>query len=319
MWIKDRAKCSGIISFSRFCFGTWLFGLLIILWGAWVRISHSGDGCGASWPSCDGQYLISLTNSAPVWIEWIHRATSGLFGLSVLCLVVAAFMKFPRGHSVRHIALLALLFTVLEALIGARLVLGELTGDHISLSRVLTMSVHLLNSLLLMGSLFICYRLSLGKIYHFRNISRIFAVGTAIVFFVIAFFGSLSALSVSIFPSVSLWQGMALDFDSGSHWLIRWRFLHPLLGIIFAGGLLVYIFSLFYSHKVSESQIIFTDSIWRRGGGSSILVICLCVVFLTGSANLLLLSPVVLKLGHLLSIYLLAMSFLLLCEKNTVT
>lgn len=308
--------------FSTYCFSILCFCLFIILWGAWVRISHSGDGCGQSWPSCDGQYLLEAGEKRKTWIEWIHRATSGLFGIAVLSLMIGAFFKFSLRHPVFKSSVCVLLFTVSEALIGARLVLAGLTGSNTSLARVLTMNLHLLNSLLLTGSLFICWRLSKCKNYSLSNAlfylkTKSFFFISLIIFFIIVFFGSLSSLSASLLPSHSLLEGISSDFNPESHWMIRLRLLHPLLALIFGGGFLLYYF---LKNTKSERgkglykiKSLFKD---RKISPQEIFIFCLIFALLSGFLNLLLLSPVFLKLTHLLIVYLLSMSFLLTLEKH---
>ena len=273
----------------------------MILWGAWVRISHSGDGCGQSWPSCQGQYLIDSGEQEKTWIEWIHRATSGLFGIVVLILVVWSFLKFPLRHPVCKSVLCVFLFTISEALIGARLVLAGLTGSNTSPVRMLTMNLHLLNSLLLVSSLFVCWRFSIGRRFSFSWQS----FTPILVFLMIAVFGSVSSLASSLFPSHSLWEGLALDFNPESPWLIRLRLLHPLLALILGGAFLYYCF---FKDKPEQGDKAQTCS-------RKIFIICLCLLLLSGLMNLLLLSPVFLKLTHLLIVYLLVMSFVLTLER----
>ena len=281
--------------FPHFVCAVLCFCLLIILWGAWVRISHSGDGCGQSWPSCQGQYFIDTEKPGKTWIEWIHRATSGLFGMTVILLVILSFLKFPPHHPVRKSTLYVLFFTISEALIGAGLVLAGLTGSNVSPARVLIMNLHLLNSLLLTSCLFICWRLSLKKSFVFPHLAPFVFIP---IFFLIAFFGSLSSLASSLFPSSSLWEGLTLDFASESPWLIRLRLLHPLLALIFGGGFLLYFFT-----------APFSSPRWKA------FALCLSLALLSGLMNLLLLSPVILKLTHLLLVYFLTMSFILILEK----
>ncbi len=298
--------------FCTFCFATLCFCLLVILWGAWVRISHSGDGCGQSWPSCHGQYLMDSGEQAKTWIEWIHRVSSGLFGIMVFILTVWTFLKFPFRQMICKSVLFVLFFTISEALIGARLVLAGLTGSDTSLARVLTMNLHLLNSLLLTSSIFICWRLSLGR--HFSlsvkdNLSlfsgRKHLIIFILIFFLLAFFGSLSSLSASLFPSSSLWQGLSMDFDSDSPWLIRWRLLHPVLALICGGGFLYYIL---------QKSLLKNSNFLPFSGSGKIFTFCLCLILFSGLMNLLLLSPVFLKLAHLLIVYLFSMSFILTLE-----
>ena len=260
-----------------------------------MRLSHSGEGCGPHWPSCHGGYLIDKNAESKTWIEWIHRATSGFFGLLVLLINIVTFIKVTPRHPLRKGVLLTLFLTVTEALIGARLVLAGLTTDNSSFMRAWTMNLHLLNSLLLMGSLFVCWRMALGKKYHWLVIKKKPVIIGILLFFIIAFFGSFSALSSSLFPSSSLWGGFLDDFNPRSHFLIRLRIWHPILALL--GGL-----GLFYWF--------WQGSFWKNKKTKKILILSLSLALLSGLLNLILLSPVFLKLTHLVAVYLLEISFL---------
>ena len=62
---------------QRFALGLLGYSLLVVLWGAYVRASFSGDGCGDHWPLCHGVVLPHQPNTKTV-IELAHRVTSGL-------------------------------------------------------------------------------------------------------------------------------------------------------------------------------------------------------------------------------------------------
>ena len=51
--------------------------ILSILAGAIVRATGSGDGCGASWPTCNGRVVPSLDTTSEI-IEFSHRSISCL-------------------------------------------------------------------------------------------------------------------------------------------------------------------------------------------------------------------------------------------------
>jgi heme A synthase len=51
----------------------------VIVFGAWVRISGSGAGCGEHWPTCHGALLPPRPSTKTV-IELSHRVTSALSG-----------------------------------------------------------------------------------------------------------------------------------------------------------------------------------------------------------------------------------------------
>ena len=89
-------------SSGRFALYAWAhlaYLIAVILFGAWVRITHSGAGCGAHWPLCDGE-IIPFEPSAEKLIEYTHRLTSGFLGLLTLALVVWSFLA-EVGRRVR--------------------------------------------------------------------------------------------------------------------------------------------------------------------------------------------------------------------------
>ena len=137
---------------ERFAWAVLGYTVLVILFGAWVRITGSGAGCGEHWPSCHGE-LVPRSPTAATIIEFTHRVTSGLCLLSVLALLWLARRVFPRGHAVRLGAALAVLFTITEALVGAGLVRFGLVDKNDSVARAVVMAIHLVNTSLLTAAL----------------------------------------------------------------------------------------------------------------------------------------------------------------------
>ena len=256
-------------------------GLFVILWGAWVRFSHSGDGCGAHWPLCHNE-LIPQGSSKKTWIEWIHRLSSSLFGFLVLALVFLSFKLFPPQHKVRLWSLLLLFFTFTEALIGAVLVLGGLTGQNSSLLRMIILNTHLLNSLSLAACCIFCYRSSRNEQIQFKKM--IYLGGS---FVLIALTGSIASLANTLFPSSSLLQGWIMDWSLNSPLFVRLRVLHPIVVLIlFLCGSFI-----FYKRKS------FRRSLQKP------LLIFLIFGFISGVFTLLTLSPIPMKLMHLFLAY----------------
>ena len=107
--------------FARLAWATVVVNLLVIVWGAYVRASFSGDGCGSHWPLCNGE-VVPAVPAFKTFVEFTHRATSGVALLLVMWLTWRAVKLFPRGHRVRRGAAAALFFIIVEALIGALLV-----------------------------------------------------------------------------------------------------------------------------------------------------------------------------------------------------
>ncbi|HRO67143.1 MAG TPA: COX15/CtaA family protein [Pseudobdellovibrionaceae bacterium] len=213
-----------------------IYTLLVILWGAWVRISHSGDGCGDSWPLCQGQFVPGtgeVAAHAKTWVEYTHRLMSGFYGVFVFALWFLILRRFPKGHDARKAAHAVLFFTVTEALLGAKLVIFGLVSQNASWVRTTVMSLHQMNSMLLSGTAALL-ALSLSS-SGFRWKPRSSFV--TILFLAIAVTGAWAALASTLFPSETLWEGIMKDFAPGSHHLLRLRVLHPLSALLGGGGL----------------------------------------------------------------------------------
>jgi heme A synthase len=122
------------------------------LWGAFVRATGSGAGCGNHWPLCNGE-LAPRTPALETLIEFSHRATSGIALLLTAGLLVWALRRYRKGHVVRIGAGLSMVFLVVEALIGAGLVLFEYVAANASLARAFWMAGHLANTFFLLAGL----------------------------------------------------------------------------------------------------------------------------------------------------------------------
>jgi len=127
----------------------------VILWGAYVRATGAGAGCGAHWPVCNGD-IVPRAPSTQTLIEYTHRVTSGLSMLLVIALFAVAVRMHPRGHTVRRAAGASLVLMFVEAGLGAGLVLLELVALDASVRRAVAMSLHLTNTFLLLAALGTC-------------------------------------------------------------------------------------------------------------------------------------------------------------------
>ena len=83
--------------------------VLVILWGAYVRASKSGDGCGSHWPLCNGLVVPNVSRFTTI-VEFTHRLTSGVAFILVVILLVRAWRTFGKGHPARAGALASLIF-----------------------------------------------------------------------------------------------------------------------------------------------------------------------------------------------------------------
>lgn len=92
--------------------------LLILLGGALVTKTDSGEGCGNSWPLCHGQ-LVPSEITMELVIEFAHRAVTGSVGIMVLVLSIWSWKKIGHIRETKFLSLASFIFLVLQALIGA--------------------------------------------------------------------------------------------------------------------------------------------------------------------------------------------------------
>lgn len=276
--------------FAKYSWGILGYTLLVILWGAYVRITGSGAGCGSHWPLCGGD-VVPRSPQIETIIEFTHRMTSGLAGILVLVLVIWAFRKYASGHPVRTGAVLSLVFMVTESLLGAGLVKFELVADNDSIARALTISAHLVNTFLLIAAMTLtAWWASGGKRVRIRGRGKtawllgIGLLGTLIL----GASGAVTALGDTLFPAGSLQEALRQDISPTAHILIRLRLFHPAIAIV-VGGYLVAITQLFDTFKDDPAT-------YRIG---QLLTGIVVVQLVAGAVNVALLAPVWMQLVHL--------------------
>ena len=228
-------------SFTRYAWAFLAYLLLVILFGAWVRITHSGAGCGSHWPTCHG-HIVPIDPSIETIIEFSHRLTSGLLGIFGLVLLGWAARRFGR-HRVTTASIVTLIFIVLEAAIGAGLVLKELVASDDSVPRAIVISLHLVNTLLLTGSAALAAWWSTDA----RPIApRALGTGTWILatgllaLLATSMTGAVTALGDTLFPvgateGVGVFERMTGDLSPAKHFLVRLRIIHPVVAVVAAG------------------------------------------------------------------------------------
>jgi heme a synthase len=218
--------------FGRFAAFVLAYLLFVILFGAWVRISGSGAGCGDHWPTCGGQ-LVPRAPSVQTLIEYTHRITSGTLGLMALGLPIWAFRVYPRRHPVRFFALATFLLVMLEAGIGAGLVLKQLVASNASGARAVAVALHLTNTLLLTGAAALTVasaraeRPASASALAVTSTGRAgigWLVGLLVGLVLVAASGAVTALGDTLFPVYSV-GGVAPP----DHFLVQLRVVHPLL------------------------------------------------------------------------------------------
>jgi heme A synthase len=281
----------------RFAWFAWAvlgFNLLVILWGALVRASKSGEGCGDRWPLCNGVVIPHAAQIATI-IEFTHRASTGIAFLSVLAMAIWAFRAF-RGEPVSRAASASLFFIVTEALLGAGLVLFKYVGADQSTGRAIYLSAHLVNTMLMLAAMALTAWWASGHRAIEASGSKATTLGLALIAaLVIAITGAMTALSDTLYPVTSLSAGLTADFSAASSALVRLRILHPVIAL--AAG--VYI-------------IIAAATMTRAHRLGRIVIALVVAQFAAGMLNVWLLAPIWLQLVHLLLADLLWIALVLL-------
>src|SRR5512144_707841 len=224
---------------ARFAWLVLAWNMVVILWGAFVRATGSGAGCGAHWPLCNGE-VVPRSPAIETMIEFTHRATSGVALLLVVALVLWIFRARPKGHPARLAAGAALAFILTEAAVGAGLVLFRLVAENEAVARALFMAGHLANTFLLLAALALtahwCATDAPLKREALARDGWSFALG-AVALLAVGKSGAIAALGDTLYPAQSLLGGLAQDLSATGAMLVRLRLAHPLLAL--AGALLL--------------------------------------------------------------------------------
>lgn len=275
----------------------------MVLWGAYVRASGSGAGCGNHWPLCNGEVLPQAPQIKTV-IEFTHRLMSGVVFFATAGLMAASVRVFPRGHRARRWAAASFAFLITEAMLGAGLVLFDYVGANSSVGRALYLSLHLVNTLFLLAALALTAWFSRREERQAGPMARL-AVAALPVAALIAVAGAIAALGDTLFPAMSLRAGIQQDLSTTGHFLLRLRVFHPALAVL--GGIL------FAAAAVQMLQFKQRPELYR---------VALAVLALTaaqlgaGALNLALLAPVWMQIVHLLLADLLWISLVLLAVES---
>ena len=270
--------------FARFAWWVLAWNVVVVLWGGYVRATGSGAGCGNRWPLCNGEVLPRAPRIETI-IEFTHRMTSGVALMLVAGLAVWAFRLFPRGHRVRRAAVLAAVFLVAEALLGAGLVLFRFVAHNASAGRALYLSAHLVNTQLLLGVLAATAWFAGTEARPLARRPGLFFAALPVAL-ALGVTGALAALGDTLFPAGSLAAGLRQEFASGSPALLRLRLLHPAVATL-CGAFLLY----------AGLRAVRVERLERTGWAA---VGLLLVQMVAGAVNVTLLAPVWMQIVHLL-------------------
>jgi cytochrome c oxidase assembly protein subunit 15 len=294
----------------RFSWSVLVYFIAVILWGSLVRATGSGAGCGNHWPLCNGT-VMQHSPRIDTFIECTHRITSAISFFSAVGLLIWTFLGTARGHLARIAATAAVVFTLIEAILGALLVKLGLTAQSQSPLRAPYLALHLTNTLLLLASLTLAAHL-LSRAHGYtrstiRIVAPIGAISAVVILLLVGVTGSLAALGDTLFPPTSLGAAFSQDFSSTSGWLIRWRWSHPTVAF-FASIFLVWL--LVRATRKSPH--------WDNRSLSALVLVLLAVQYALGVLDVLMLAPIWLQIAHLLGADVLWSALVVLAARVTL-
>jgi heme A synthase len=267
------------------------YNVLVILWGAVVRATGSGAGCANDWPLCNGE-VIPTPRHIEQLIEYSHRISSALDGFLVILLVFFAFRLYQKGSKVRLWSVLALVFIIIEGLLGRALVVNDWVAGNVSVARAVVVAIHLANTYILLATLAVTAWLAHidEKITLRRDrLANTLAIVALVLVISFSAMGAGTALGDTLFPPDSLLSEIQKDLDPASNFLIQLRIIHPVLAIL-SGGYLLYAL----------------NHLKNRGLGSrvhrivNILFVLMVIQGLAGGITILTLAPIYMQITHLL-------------------
>ena len=274
---------------ARFAWTVLYWNVAVVLWGAYVRATGSGAGCGNRWPLCEGD-VVGASANGQTFVEFTHRITSAISLLMVTGLVVWCWRVTKKGDWARHSAVFAAAFLANEALLGAALVLLKHVGNDQSAGRILFLCLHFGNTLLLLATL------SLTAVW-LSNDSRSFTligkwrevgfIGLGLLAtMLVGIAGAVAALADTLFPPTSLRSSLMQDFGSGTPALLRVRLFHPAVATVAA----CYVLWLIWRSSTGRNR-------FSRSAIALITLLFMQVVI--GMTNVLFLAPVWNQIAHL--------------------
>lgn len=294
-------------AFTRFAWTVLGVNLAVVAWGAFVRATGSGAGCGRHWPTCNGE-IVPRAPAVATLIEFGHRASSGIALLLVVALLVWAVRAFPAGHAARRAAWTALAFMIAEALVGAGLVLFGWVAKDASAARGWVMAIHLTNTFLLLAALALTAAWSAGPAGFAApgrgGLAGALAAALAAVL-VAGVTGAVAALGDTLYPATSFAAGLREELSPDAAVLLRLRVLHPFAAVAAGAALLA----------VARAALRARPDPRVRRAATAVAVL-IAVEILAGALNVLLLAPVWLQLVHLLVADLLWLAAVLLAAET---
>jgi cytochrome c oxidase assembly protein subunit 15 len=276
---KPHLRASRWLStYAAFVLG---FMVIVILEGAVVRATGSGAGCGQHWPLCNGQVIPHHPRIATI-IEFAHRSLTGILSTLVITLALWTFVARSKGDPARRAMTWTLILLVVEALLGAVLVLGGYVEHNASNARVFVQAIHFTNTMLLLAAL----TLTWWWLDNREHDAPIPPEGRTVAWIAIVASlgaggaGSVAAIADTLFPSPSFLIGLQQDLAPTAPLLIRMRWIHP------AAATIAFACALWFAARVHTRP-----ARW--------FAVLMALQLVLGAMDVVLLAPLWLQVAHL--------------------
>lgn len=266
---------------ATYAWGVLAFMVLVVLWGAVVRATGSGAGCGNHWPLCNGDYFPSHPRLATI-IEFTHRSMSGILTTLVVVLAIAVFQLRPKGDAARKAALWVVALLISEALLGAVLVKGGYVERNTSAARVAMQCIHFTNTMLLLAALSVtAWWLQQRATITRWGMPSDLTLAMLLLTLMVGATGSVAALADTLFPSANLQTALLQDFAATAPLIVRMRWIHPAATMLLTAAVI----ATYLRHRTRKASLV------------ALLLLSQLVV---GVADVLLLAPTWMQVVHLL-------------------
>lgn len=287
-----RAAGSGWL--PRLAWGALIYTVLVILWGAVVRIAGAGAGCGDHWPLCDGVVVPQSFDTHRI-IEFSHRVTSMLNGLVVIALAVAAFRFTPRGHPARISTLVTIGLILLEGVVGGVQVLLKLTATSTDPARGFFQGIHLANTFALVGSMLVTLFFAYGYPplrLRGQGLAGLWSYVGLVLVLILGMAGAVTALGDLLFvppAGGTPIDTIKRDYATTATVIENLRLVHPMMAIL-ASAFLVWLGTFLRRERPGANVERWSMSLW----------VVIGVQVAVGFLNVALKAPAWIQLVHLL-------------------
>ena len=292
--------------FPTLAWAVLIFTILVIISGDIVQATESGAGCGETWPRCDGS-LIPTISDMQTGIEFTHRLVTLVLGLGYVALAIGAWRRrysgvaapsetggwwarlatsYRHGNPLWSVTVWALVFFVVEVILGALLVIFGWVESDASLGRVIADAVHLVNTFLMVGTLTLIVFHARGgrrlRVDSSRLTDRLVFGGLAIIV-LIGISGAINSLADALYFA----DDVDVESTPIASILLAIRGIHPVVAIVGGLGLIMVARAAATGAPASARPLV------------AVVQALVFVQFIVGFLNIALLTPLESQIAHL--------------------